>query len=79
MPAERLQLRLGYLVSALNARRDASDTGPLPPRTERAWLDKAHLRALYAFGPRMSIEFLLSHTLHGNQFGGGSVKALFAY
>lgn len=71
-----LELRLGYLGSTRKASRSAA--GPIldPDRNESDYVDKAHLRALYEFEPdRVSIELLLSQTVGGSRFGGGSVKA----
>jgi hypothetical protein len=74
-----LQLRLGYLGSSQQAERDVSGGGPLPQREEDGYIDKAHVRAVWVFRPRMSIELLLSQALRGGSFGGGSIKALFVF
>lgn len=75
--ARGLEIRLGYLGSLQRAERRAPMAGPLAPGRDDAYLDKAHVRAVYAFRPGMSIEMLLSQALRGGAFGGGSVKALF--
>jgi hypothetical protein len=74
-----LEVRAGYLGSAPTAERDVAAPGPLQEQRDVSWVDKAHLRALYAFGPGMSVELLLSQTINGSSFGGGSVKALFVF
>ncbi len=74
-----LQLRLGYLGSSQEAGRTVPGTGPLHPLEEDGFFDKAHVRVLYVFKPRMSIELLLSQALRGGSFGGGSMKALFVF
>ncbi len=74
-----LRLRLGYLGSSEETARTASEGAPLPWREEEAYLDKAHLRAIYDIRPRMSIELLLSQALRGGSFGGGSIKALLVF
>lgn len=74
-----VRLRLGYLGSSEETARMASEGAPLPFREEDAYLDKAHLRAIYDFRPRMSIELLLSQALRGGSFGGGSIKALLVF
>jgi hypothetical protein len=74
-----LEVRVGYLGSALTADRSVAAPGPLPDQEESIWVDKAHLRAIYEFGPRMSIEMLVSQTVNGSSFGGGSIKALFVF
>lgn len=74
-----LEVRIGYLGHAPTAERNVEASGPLPDRVESSWVDKAHLRALYEFGPRMSVELLLSQTVNGSSFGGGSIKALFVF
>lgn len=74
-----LQLRLGYLGSAGRAERFAPVESALAPRLEDAYIDKAHVRALWTFRPRMSVELLLSQAIQGGSFGGGSVKALLAF
>lgn len=74
-----LELRLGYLSSAPTMERSVAAPGPLPDLKETSWVDKAHVRALYEFGPRMSIELLLSQAVSGSSFGGGSIKALFVF
>jgi hypothetical protein len=72
-----LEIRVGYLASLQRAERTLSIAGPLAPKRDDTYLDKAHVRAVYVFGPRMSIEMLLSQALSRGAFGGGSVKALF--
>jgi hypothetical protein len=72
---ERLELRLGYLGSVHSTKREVGGMGPLPDRNEHGYVDKAHIRALYTFGPSVSIELLLSQTVGGSRFGGGSIKA----
>ncbi len=74
-----LEVRLGYLGSLQRAERTASNPGPLSNLEEDAYLDKAHVRGVYAFKPGMAIELLLSQALRGGRFGGGSAKALFAF
>ena len=74
-----LEVRLGYLGSLERAERTLPIPGPLPEERRRSYLDKAHVRAVYAFQPRMSIEMLLSQALRGGRFGGGSVKALLVF
>ena len=70
-----LELRLGYLGSVQKMVRTLSQPGPLAPGEESGYVDKAHLRALYSFQPQLSVEFLVSQTVNGSSFGGGSVKA----
>jgi hypothetical protein len=74
-----LRLRLGLLGSFEETERTATDGAALPWREEDAFLDKAHVRAIYDFRPRMSIELLLSQALRGGSFGGGSIKALLVF
>lgn len=74
-----LQLRLGYLGSAQQAERTVSVDGPLPRRAEDGYVDKAHVRAVWTFRPRMSVELLLSQALRGGSFGGGSIKTLLVF
>ncbi len=74
-----LRLRLGYLGSSQQAERTASGNGPLPARQDDAYLDKAHVRAIYDFKPQMAIELLLSQALRGGSFGGGSIKAILVF
>lgn len=78
-PVPELTLRLGYLGSAQRDRRTAGAQDLLPDREDDAYLDKAHVRASWAFGPRMAFEALLSQALRGGEFGGGSVKAIVTY
>ena len=73
-----LQLRLGYLGSLQHAERTLQLPGPLVAGEAEVYLDKAHVRAVYAFQPGMAIELLLSQALRGGRFGGGSVNALLA-
>jgi hypothetical protein len=79
----RLEARLGYLGSLYRMQRDASACGDLDvclrDREQSRYADKAHVRALYEFGPRMSLELLLSQTVTGSRFGGGSAKALVVF
>ena len=70
-----LELRLGYLGSVQSAERTVPQPGPLPSQEESGYVDKAHVRALYSFQPQLSVELLLSQTVNGSSFGGGSVKA----
>jgi hypothetical protein len=70
-----LELRLGYLGSIQRAERTLPVPGPLELAEENGYVDKAHLRAFYSFRPQLSVEVLLSQTLVGSSFGGGSVKA----
>ena len=72
-----LQVRLGYLASSQRGRRTVEVPGPLPAGDANLYFDKAHVRAVYAFQPGMSIEALLSQALRAGRFGGGSVKAVF--
>lgn len=74
-----LRLHLGLLGSLEESERKATEGGPLPPRLEDDYLDKAHLRATWVFRPRMSVELLLSQALSGGSFGGGSIKALLVF
>lgn len=74
-----VELRLGYLGSSQDARRQVAGTGPLPAREEDEFIDKAHLKAVFTFAPAMSIELLLSQAIQGGSFGGGSVKALLVF
>jgi hypothetical protein len=80
------QLRLGLLGSPVTMERrgmvvpDAPEPGAAltpPGRKQRGWVGKAHLRALLGSGPRWSLECLISQTVGGGSFGGGSVKARF--
>lgn len=74
--APGLVVRLGYLATLQRSRRTVPDASPLVPGDDDAYLDKAHVRAVYTFAPRMAIEALLSQALRGGRFGGGSVKAI---
>jgi hypothetical protein len=74
-----LRIGLGYLGSTVRAERDAPPGAPLAARSERAYVDKAHVRAVYTFQPRQSVEVLLAQAIQGGRFGGGSVKAVFAF
>lgn len=74
-----VELRLGYLGSSQDARREVTGNGALPAREEDDFIDKAHLKALFTFAPAMSIELLLSQAIQGGSFGGGSVKALLVF
>ncbi len=74
-----LDLRAGYLGNFWRGTRTGSPTGILAAEEEHTYTDKVHARAMYSFRPRMAVEFLLSHTLGGAQFGGASLKALLAY
>ena len=70
----------GYDLSLpQQAGRTVPEPGPLPARQEDLYLDKAHLKALYEFRPRVSFELLLSQALRGGSFGGGSIKALLVF
>jgi hypothetical protein len=69
-----LELRVGYLGNASRTARDVPVNPSLLAVDRTSYVDNAHLRALYAFQPRMSVELLLSQTLSGARFGGGSVK-----
>lgn len=71
-----LTVALGYLASLQRGRRGLEAPGALPAAEANDYYDKAHLRAVYDFGPRMSIELLLSQALRGGRFGGGSVKVM---
>lgn len=77
--ARGLSLRLGYLAARQRMDRTVALAGPLPEREEAGYRDKAHARAAYTFAPGMSVEALLSHSIQGGAFGGGAVKALFAF
>lgn len=72
--APGLEVRLGYLGGPQDARRSGDPAGPLPPSEEAGYVDKAHLRVLYDFASWFSMEALVSQTLAGSSFGGGSVK-----
>ncbi|HJW71503.1 MAG TPA: hypothetical protein VJ486_01495 [Geothrix sp.] len=80
-PRQKLEIRLGYLGNDMGMERRSLPIGgadlPLPDRTENRFVDKVHCRLLWTFSPRMSLEFLLSHTLAGDRFGGGSLKVRF--
>lgn len=76
--ARGLELHLGYLASSERAERIVSGPSALPGVEADAYHDKAHVRAVYTFGPAMAIELLLSQALRGGRFGGGSVKAVLA-
>ncbi len=80
LPVSRgLEVRLGYLGSSQRSERTTETAGPLPALEESPFLDKAHVKALYAFRPGMSVELLLSQALRGGSFGGGSLKALLSF
>ena len=74
-----LEVRLGYLGSSDGAHRTVTGSGSLPDRDESAYIDKAHLRAIYTFAPSMKLELLLSQAVQGGSFGGGSMKVLLVY
>lgn len=74
-----LRLHLGLLGSVEETERRAVEGAPLTPRLEDDYLDKAHVRAIWDFRPRMSVELLLSQALRGGSFGGGSIKALLVF
>lgn len=67
------ELRAGYLGSWSRFREEAASSALV--RDETVYSDKVHLRALWEPRPRMGIEVLLSHSLAGSSFGGGSMKA----
>ncbi len=71
------ELRPGYLGHHHTMDRQARTTGEaldlLPALAREAWADKAHLRLLRE-GRNLAVEFLLSQTVGGSRFGGGSVK-----
>lgn len=72
-----LEARLGYLASLYRMRRDAA-LGPvatLPPGELDGTTDKVHAKLLWTLRPGVSIQFLLSHTVRGDSFGGGSINA----
>jgi hypothetical protein len=75
-PTAGLEVGLGYLGAVQRRRRDLLAAGPLFSLDTEGYFDKAHLRAAYGFGPRMSIQALLSQDIRGWRFGGGSVQAL---
>jgi hypothetical protein len=77
--AQSLTLRLGYLAASQRMDRSVDLAGLLPDREEEGYRDKAHARAVYTFAPGMAVEALLSHSIQGGAFGGGAVKALFAF
>jgi hypothetical protein len=74
-----LEMRVGYLGNFRSEERRGSDAGLLVDREDRVYADKAHVRALYSFRPQMSFELLLSQTVSGSRFGGGSVKAVLVF
>ncbi|MDP1831068.1 MAG: hypothetical protein Q8K67_03335 [Geothrix sp.] len=80
-PRDGLELRFGYLGNGIRMERRASPRDgaelPWPDRDESGYADKVHGRAIWSFSPRMSIELLLSQTVGGARFGGGSLKARF--
>jgi hypothetical protein len=80
-PREKMEIRFGYLGNDMGMERRSLPIGGadilLPDRTEDRFVDKVHCRLLWSYSPRMSLEFLLSHTLTGDRFGGGSVKVRF--
>lgn len=80
-PRETLEIRVGYVGNGGRMeRRAALQEGAelsWPDRAESIYADKVHARAIWSFTPRLSIEFLLSHTLGGARFGGASFKARF--
>ncbi len=76
---QRLDLRGGYTGNFWRGERTASGGATLSPRDDDTYADKIHGRALYTFRPQMSFELLLSQTLGGSRFGGGSLKALIAF
>jgi hypothetical protein len=78
-PVPELTVRLGYIAAPQRATRTVGAQDLLADAEEDAFLDKAHLRVSYAFGPRMAFDALLSQALHGGAFGGGSVKAVVVY
>lgn len=77
----RHELRLGYLGGQVHLARETSPGAPeiLGARRSTSFEDKVHLRWLHAFRPGFSLEALLSHSVAGSRFGGGSVKALIVF
>lgn len=72
-----LEARLGYLTSLYHMRRDTALglAAALPPGELDGTTDKVHAKLLWTLRPGASIQFLLSHTIRGDSFGGGSINA----
>lgn len=80
-PREGLEIRMGYMGSGSRMERRSFPGGggepSWPDRDETGYADKVHARAIWSFKPSMSMELLLSHTVAGARFGGGSIKVRF--
>ncbi|MDF1552443.1 MAG: hypothetical protein P1P84_05240 [Deferrisomatales bacterium] len=74
-----LELRLGYVGNVFRMQRDSAVLGLEPPtladHRERGYVDKAHLRGRYRFGPSLVLELLISKEVSRGSFGGFSVRA----